>query len=253
MQDLLRVYRSLSLPVTVLMSRAGPLPVSLAHRQYWKEETYGPIPNTVFDPGATCVLPASWIILAQRLSLLACAANSSSSSVVEPLRAIFGCLASGPPSTQANADDIVTHPCLCHLRYNCHQHLSSKATRQSNTEASAPPRRLTLGFASRNVSHAAKVACPACAAIFPLLIFKLSFTTKTNLTSSSADAPTDPRSDVRAAASSSESESGSVAPSGIDDDEDDDAEAGGAGAPTRLLLQLPPRDTGAVVKYDRVW
>lgn len=78
---------------------------------------------------------------------------------------------------------------------------------------------LTLGFASFSIKAQANVACPACAAIFPFCIFKLSFTTNTNLTSSIADAETDLRSKDAAALSSSASESESVAPSASEEAE----------------------------------
>ena len=60
-----------------------------------KGKTYGPIPRIVFDPAATCVLPASCIVLAQRLRDLAWAASWSISSVDWHRTAILGCLVLG--------------------------------------------------------------------------------------------------------------------------------------------------------------
>ena len=71
---------------------------------------------------------------------------------------------------------------------------------------------LTFGFISFNIIAHANVACPACAAIFPLLILSSSLTTRTSLTSSTRLAFTLAISETKAAASSSASESLSLAP-----------------------------------------
>lgn len=69
----------------------------------------------------------------------------------------------------------------------------------------------TFGLTSFSIIAQASVACPACAAIFPLLIFRLSFTTSTIFTSSVRFARTLAMSEPSAAASSSASESESLA------------------------------------------
>lgn len=90
---------------------------------------------------------------------------------------------------------------------SCHEQMRDDLSSRSLA------RSLTPGFFSLSISAHASVACPACAAILPFCILRLSFTTNTSFTSSVQLARTPAMSDAAAAASSSASESVSVAPS----------------------------------------
>ena len=88
------LYSSLRCPVTSLISRTGP--IGSNHTTTKRMDQYkplrsrlvndglsdspGPIPRTVLLPAAICVLPASWMSLAQRLSDCAVAWRRSRSS-----------------------------------------------------------------------------------------------------------------------------------------------------------------------------
>jgi hypothetical protein len=187
----------------------------------------------VFEPAATCVLPASCMILAQRFNSRACAARISSSSTVAHFRATLGCLiiSCGPgrrsrcsrlglvlSDSREEAGKVRiegTYPCLFHRLYSC---LISSAyfDRIRRTEQMLKHHSrdtLTLGFCSLTNNAHARVACPACAAIFPFDILRLSFTTNTSLISCIAVAFIEAILLRIASDSSSASDSVSVAPS----------------------------------------